>query len=478
MTMTRILIRSRQPDRRSEPEQTSAVLSHDMDSASNPIRPLLPARAGTLLLLALCLGAASLPAAKAQTAAPVIELDRIVAVVNDDVIVESELKARLRLVKDQLRQSGTALPPEDVLSQQVLERLVLERLQIQIAERAGIRVDEETLNRAVEQVARQNNFDVPRFKEVLERDGFDFARFREDIRNEILISRLQQRQLQNRITVTDRDIDNYISTIEKQGTDASAYRLSHILVAVPEAASSEAIAKARSEAERIVDTLRNGADFAKVAVAQSDGQQALQGGDLGWRNGSELPTIFADVVPKLRKGEISDPIKSSSGFHVVQVADVRGETGRHVITQTRARHIQIRPNEVTSNAEAEQRLGQLRERIENGEDFAELARANSDDRASAIQGGDLGWLNPGDTVPEFQSELDTIPAGGLSEPFKTRFGWHIVQVLERREFDDTEKVKRARASDLIRQRKMDEELQNWLRQIRDEAYVELRLDER
>ncbi len=478
MTMARILIRSRQPDRRSVPEQPSAALIHDMNSASSLIRPVRPARVGTLLLLALCLIAALPPAAKAQTAAPIIELDRIVAVVNDDVIVESELQARMRLVKDQLRQSGTGLPPEDVLRKQVLERLVLERLQIQIAERAGIRVDEETLNRAVEQVARQNNFDVARFREVLERDGFDFARFREDIRNEILISRLQQRQLQNRITVTDRDIDNYVSTIEKQGTDASAYRLSHILIAVPEAASSEAIAEARSEAERIVMTLRNGADFAKVAVGQSDGQQALQGGDLGWRNGSELPTIFAEVVPKMRKGDISDPIKSSSGFHVVQLADLRGDSGRHMITQTRARHIQIRPNEVTSNAEAKQRLEQLRERIENGEDFAELARANSDDRASAIQGGDLGWLNPGDTVPEFQSELDTIPAGGLSEPFKTRFGWHIVQVLERREFDDTEKVKRARAADQIRQRKMDEELQNWLRQIRDEAYVELRLDER
>ncbi len=454
-----------------------ATLIHDMMFDLTAIRRAPATLARTLFLLAACLSAGPLPAAVAQTAPPVIELDRIVAVVNDDVIVESELQARMRLVKDQLRQSGTALPPEDVLNKQVLERLVLERLQIQIAERAGMRVDEETLNKAVEQVAKQNNFDVPQFKEILERDGFDFARFREDIRNEILISRLQQRQVQNRITVTDRDIDNYISTVEKQGTDASAYRLSHILIAVPEAASSEAIAEARAQADQIVERLRSGAEFAKVAVAKSDGQQALQGGDLGWRNGSELPTIFADVVPKLGKGEISDPIKSSSGFHVVQLADVRGDAGRHVVTQTRARHIQVRPNEVTSEAEAKARLAQLRDRIENGEDFAELARANSDDRASALQGGDLGWLNPGDTVPEFESELNEIAVGGLSEPFKTRFGWHIVQVLERREFDDTEKVKRARAAEQIRRRKMDEELQNWLRQIRDEAYVELRLDE-
>ncbi len=433
--------------------------------------------ARALFLLAACLATGPLPAAVAQTAPPIIELDRIVAVVNDDVIVESELQARMRLVKDQLSQSGTALPPEEVLGKQVLERLVLERLQIQIAERAGMRVEEETLNKAVEQVARQNNLDVAQFKQILERDGFDFARFREDIRKEILISRLQQRQIKNRITVSDRDIDNYISTLEKQGTDASAYRLSHILVAVPEAASSEAIAEARRQAEQVVEKLRNGTDFAKLAVAQSDGQQALQGGDLGWRNGSELPTIFADVVPKMSKGEISDPIKSSSGFHVVQVADVRGDAGRHVIVQTHARHILVRPNEVTTDAEAKARLVQLRDRIENGENFEELARAHSDDRGSALQGGDLGWVNPGDTVPAFENVMKNLPAGGLSEPFQTRFGWHIVQVLERREFDDTEKVKRARAADQIRQRKMDEELQNWLRQIRDEAYVELRLDE-
>ena len=300
---------------------------------SSICRPGLPA-SGALFLLAAFLAAGPLSAATAQTAPAIIELDRIVAVVNDDVIVESELKSRMRLVKDQLGQNGTALPPEDVLSKQVLERLILERLQIQIAERAGMRVEEETLNQAVEQVAKQNNLDISQFKQVLERDGFDFARFRQDIRNEILISRLQQRQVQNRITVTDRDIDNYISTLEKQGTDASAYRLSHILVAVPEAASSEAIAEARRQAEQIVEQLRNGSDFAKLAVSQSDGQQALQGGDLGWRNGSELPTIFADVVPEMRKGEISDPIKSSSGFHVVQLADVRGDTGRHVVVQT------------------------------------------------------------------------------------------------------------------------------------------------
>jgi peptidyl-prolyl cis-trans isomerase SurA len=448
-----------------------------MQFASTLIGRLSPPMAHAFFLLATCLAAGPLPAAVAQTAPPVIELDRIVAVVNDDVIVKSELEVRMRLVEDQLRQNGTAPPPKDVLAKQVLERLILERLQIQIADRAGMRVTEETLNQAVEQVAKQNNLDVPRFKNILERDGFDFAKFRQDIRNEILISRLQQRQVQSRITVTERDIDNYIATLEKQGTDASTYRLSHILIAVPEAASSEAIGQARRRADLLVDELRNGADFAKLAVAESDGQQALKGGDLGWRNGSELPTIFADVVPKMRKGEISDPIQSSSGFHVIKLADLRGDAGRHVIVQTRARHILVRSDEVTSDAEAENRLQQLYIRVVNGDEFEELARAHSDDRGSALQGGDLGWVNPGDTVPDFEQMMNKLPVGGLSEPFKTRFGWHIVQVVERREFDDTEKVKRARAADQIRQRKMDEELQNWLRQIRDEAYVELRLDE-
>ncbi len=429
-----------------------------------------------VLLLAACLAAGPLSAA-AQTAPPIIELDRIVAVVNDDVIVESELEARTRLIKEQLRENGTALPPEDVLAKQVLERLVLERLQLQIAERNGIRVEEEALNRAVEQVAKQNNLDVAQFKQILERDGFDFARFREDLRNEILIKRLQQRQVENRITVTDRDVDNYLSTLEKQGADNSAYNISHILIAVPEAASSDDIAEARSRAEAVVEKLRNGADFAKVAVAESDGQQALKGGDLGWRTGSELPTIFADVVPTMGKGEISDPIKSSSGFHVIKLTDVRGAAGRHVVTQTRARHILVRPNELTSVAEAKTRLEQLRLRIQGGDDFAELARANSDDRGSALQGGDLGWVNPGDTVPDFETVMNKIPVGGLSEPFETRFGWHILQVTDRREHDDTENVKRSQAAAQIRQRKMDEELQTWLRQIRDEAYVELRLDE-
>lgn len=427
------------------------------------------ARQGLLCLLVLTGTAA---------AQSVIELDRIVAVVNEDVIVETELNERVRTIKSQLRQAGTPLPPEDVLEKQVLERLVLERLQLQLAEANGIRVEDEELNQAVETVAARNNLNLTQFREILERDGFDFAKFREDMRAEILIARVQQRQLQSRITISDRDIDNYLATLEQQGGGESEYFLQHILISVPEAASADQIAEARKRAEDVLLQVRNGADFAEVAVAQSDGQQALEGGGLGWRKRVDLPTMFADEVTALKKGEVTEPIKSSSGFHLVKLTDVRGDAGRHVVKQTRARHILVRPNELTTTEQAKVRLEQLKIRIENGEDFAELARAHSDDRGSALQGGELGWVNPGDTVPTFEEVMNGLAPGQVSDPFETRFGWHVVQVLERREFDDTDQARRTKAAELIRKRKMDEELQNWLRQIRDEAYVELRLEER
>lgn len=427
------------------------------------------------VLPALALIGAFAGVAGAQT---VVELDRIVAVVNDDVIVESELGTRVRTIKAQLRQAGTPLPPENVLEQQVLERLVLERLQIQIAEVNGIRVEDENLNQAVQAVARQNNLTLAQFREILERDGFDFAKFREDMRNEMLIARLRQRQVENRISVTDRDIDNYLATVEQQGGGENEYLLQHILIAVPEAASSDKIAEARAKAEDLVARLRDGANFSEMAVAESDGQQALEGGSLGWVKSANLPTIFAEAVPGLKQGEITDPIRSPSGFHIVKMADIRGDAGRHMVSQTKVRHILVRPDELTTPEEARVRLEQLRLRIENGEDFNELARAHSDDRGSALQGGDLGWVNPGGTVPKFETVMNSLAPGEVSEPFDTQFGWHIMQVLERREFDDTEQARRAKAAEVLRKRRMDEELQNWLRQIRDEAYVELRLEER
>jgi peptidyl-prolyl cis-trans isomerase SurA len=429
----------------------------------------------TACLLVTCLAGAHLRETAAQSPS-FVELNRIVAIVNDDVIVESELRLRLRTMKAQMDQSGAPMPPQEVLRTQVLERLVIERLQIQLAQANGIRVGDEALNSAVSNVAQKNNMSLAQFKEILERDGFDFGKFREEMRNEILIARLQRRQVANRITISDRDIDNFLATAERQGGGEGEYLLQHILIALPEEPSSEQIAEGRARADRVMAQLQGGADFAEVAAEESDGQQALEGGSLGWLKTADLPTIFADVVPTLGKDEVADPLRSSSGFHIVKVADIRGGASRHLVMQTRARHILVQPNELTTEAEAVSRLAMLKIRVENGEDIGELARAHSDDRGTAIQGGDLGWVSPGDTVPNFERMMDTLDVGEVSEPFETRFGWHILQVNERREHDDTEQAKRTNAAEQIRRRKMDEELQNWLRQLRDEAYVELRLD--
>ncbi|MCP5153672.1 MAG: peptidylprolyl isomerase [Ectothiorhodospiraceae bacterium] len=416
------------------------------------------------------------PTLAQRPVSPTVEIDRIVAVVNGDVIVWSELAARVRAVRAQLAQSGTAVPSDADLVRQVLERLIMDRLQLQLAETNGIRVDDETLNRAVASIAERNRLSLREFREVLERDGYDFGKFREEIRNELLIGQVRQRFVNNRVTVSQRDIDNFLAMVDKQGRSDTEYRLAHILVALPEAASPEAIAEARTKAERILADIDAGADFARTAVATSDGQQALQGGDLGWRRPTELPTFLGEVVPTLKPGEVSRLIRSPSGFHIVKLIDQRGSE-RHVVTRTRASHILIRPNEAVSAEEARIRLEQIRERVVNGEPFADLARAHSDDAGSAANGGELGWVSPGDLLPDFQKVMDALPPGQVSQPFQTQFGWHIVQVNERKDFDDTEQARRSAATQAIRDRKIEEELQNWLRQIRDEAFVEYRLEQ-
>ena len=428
------------------------------------------------MVLTVALSLAAGASAGAQSPPRIIELDRIVAIVNDDVIVESELEARVETVRAQMLDAGTQPPLEGVLRRQVLERLVLDRLQLQLAEQAGLRIDEETLNQSVAAIAAQNQLSLREFRDILELDGYDFAKFREEVRAEMLISRLRQSQVDNRVRVSQQDIDNYLATVSRQGGEATAFHLGHILVAVPEAASPEEVERARARAEETIDELRAGADFAQVASAVSDGQQALAGGDLGWRTAAELPTIFADVVPSLGVEEISDPIRSPSGYHIVKLLALRGEM-QVMVTETHARHILIRPNELVSDAEAQRRLNVIVERLVNGEDFGELARANSEDPGSAVKGGDLGWVGPGVFIPAFERQMNVLREGEISEPFQTQYGWHVVQVLERRETDDTEQARRTKAAEEIRQRKLDEELQNWLRQMRDEAYVEFRLEE-
>ncbi len=423
------------------------------------------------LLAALSVATWSLPA----TAARVQELNRIVAIVDDDVITYQELKDRLETIVAQLRQSKTPLPADNILQRQVLERLIVERLQLKMASRAGIRVDDENLNEVIGKIARDNGLTLAQFRQVLERDGFKFADFREEIRNELTISRLRSRQVESRIVITPQEVENYLAHRQAEGAEGTEYRLEHILIAVPEAARPAEIQAAKARAEELLGRLRSGADFREMAVSYSDGQQALEGGDLGWRKAGQLPTLFSEVALKMAVGAISDPIRSPSGFHILRLAEKRGET-KHVVRQTHARHILIRTDAITSDEQARARLLRLRDRILDGEDFDRLARANSDDTGSASQGGDLGWANPGMFVPAFEEAMGKLAPGQVSEPFRSQFGWHIVQVLERRDHDDTEEHIRNQAREALRQRKMEEELENWLRRMRDESYVTIRLD--
>ena len=404
-----------------------------------------------------------------------VQVDRIVAVVNDDVIMASELNDKLRTVKDQLRQQGTTLPPTAVLQRQVLDRLILNKLQLQMAEHTGIRVDDETLNRTISNIAAENQVSLDDFRKILEQDGYSYARFREDIRHQIMIARLQQRAVDNRVVVSEREVDNYLANQAHQGVTELEYHLAHILIAMPSSPSTRQLEQTRDKAQTVLEKLKGGADFKEVAAQYSDGQQALDGGDLGWRKASQVPTLFADFVADMHKGDISDLIRSPSGYHIIKLLDVR-DSKKVVVPQTHARHILIKIDELTTDEDAVRRLKQLRLRIEGGADFGDLARANSTDAVSAADGGDLGWVSPGDLVPKFEQVMNSLKPGEISEPFRTRYGWHIVQVLGRRKHDSTDDIRRARAREAIRKRKVEEARENWLRELRDDAYVEYRLD--
>jgi len=404
------------------------------------------------------------------------ELDRIVALVDDSVILQSELDEMLVTIKRQLKQQDGQLPPDDVLRKQVLERLIMMRLQLQFAERTGIRVDDEDLNAALNTIAQQNNIPLNDFRVALEREGFNFAHFRENIRNQIIITRLQQRQANSLVTVSDQEVDNFLANEKLQGGVANEFRISHILVALPEGATPDKIQAARGKAQRILDELRGGADFHKLAMSMSDGQQALEGGDLGWRTTAQIPSLFVDLITRMKPGDISDLVRSPSGFHIIKLFDHRG-MDQHKVVQTRGRHILIRTNDLVSDDDARERLDQLKQRIEGGDDFAALARAHSDDPGSAAKGGDLGWVNPGDLDPQFEEVMNGLAPGKLSAPFRTQFGWHLLQVQERRQHDDTKEFRRNTAREMIRKRKSEEEMDIWLHRLRDEAYVEYRLDE-
>ncbi|PCH64861.1 MAG: molecular chaperone SurA [Gammaproteobacteria bacterium] len=402
-----------------------------------------------------------------------LPLDRIIAVVNDEVILESELVEMERTVRDQLRQRDAVIPPSDIMRKQVLERLLIQRIQVQKADRVGIRVGDDALNAALRQIADNNGLSLREFRDVLEKDKFDFSDFRESIREEMIISRLRKSQVEDRVIVSDREIDNFLATQISQGGVETVYHLLHILISMPEAAAPEQIQEAQVKFDKVQELLDSGANFSEVAAGYSDGQNALEGGDLGWRKQGELPSLFAKVVPDLVEGQVSELIRSGSGFHLVKLAEKKSEES-HMVKQTLASHILLKTNELTTDNDAESRLQQLRERVLNGADFAELARAHSDDTGSAIEGGSLGWASPGVMVSEFEEKMDALADGEVSDVFKSRFGWHLIKVFERREQNMAEEFKRNKARAQIRQRKISEDMESWLREMRDEAYVEYR----
>ncbi len=402
-------------------------------------------------------------------------IDGIAAVVDDDVITQGELNTRLQTLVKQLREKGTQLPAMPILQRQLLERMIIEQLQMAQARQLGISISDEELNKVIDRIAAQNKLTLLQFREVLESEGHAFASFREEIRKELTIGRLRNTKVTKRVNVSPQEIDNLLESQRRSQSKNEELHLQHILIALPSDASPEQIAESRNKVEQVLGELRAGADFSNMAVSHSAGPKALEGGDIGWRRLAQLPVAFAEAIKEVGVGEVSKPIRSTSGFHLIKLLEKRGEQ-RHLTRQVDARHILISTSALISDREAKERLQRLRERILSGEDFAELARAHSDDTGSAAKGGELGWADPAIYVEAFRETIGKSQPGEVSAPFKSQFGWHILQVRQWREHDDTAKVERNRAFEALRERKTEEETENWLRRLRDEAYVEIRLD--
>ena len=403
-------------------------------------------------------------------------IDRIVAVVNNDIITQYELNERIGVARRQIETQKIPLPPQDVLEKQVLERMINERVQLQFAAETGIRVDDGALDQAIARIAEGNRMPLDQLRQALEKDGVSFAKFREDIRNEIILSRVKEREADNKVVVTENELESYFANQAQKGNDTE-YNLGQILIQVPEQANAEQIQERKKRAEQALAELKKGSDFGLVSASFSDAPNALQGGEVGWRPASRLPQLFTDALNKLQPGEISPILRSPNGFHLLKLNDKRGRDAVLVVTQTHARHILVKTNEVVSEEDAKRRLLELKERLDNGAKFADLARLQSED-GSASKGGDLGWLSPSDTVPEFEHAMDALPLNVVSAPIHTQFGWHLIEVLERRKEDVTQEKQKLRARLEIRERKADEAYQEFVRQLRDRAYVELKQDDR
>jgi len=421
------------------------------------------------------------PRPSAERGESVRLLDRVVAVVNDEVITNNELQSRLAIAETQLRRQNIALPARPILTRQVLERMIIDRAQLQLAKETGVRVDDTTVNAAIARIAEQNRLSLPQFRERVEKEGISFARFRDDVRDDIILGRLRDREVDSRVQVAEGEIDNFIAEKTGVAVNSVEYNIAQILLRVPENASADAIEAVRKRAEELATQAREGADFARLAASYSSAPEALAGGELGWRTAERLPTLFLDTIKDLKPGEIGPVVRSAGGFHVLKLTGkrsaVEGKLATGSLQQTRVRHILLRVSEVTPEADVLRRLNDLRERVvRGGQDFGQLARLHSVD-PSATRGGDLGWIYPGDTVPEFERAMNALKVGEVSEPVRTPFGWHLIQVEERRTDESPVERNRLAARQALRERKADEAYSEWLQQLRDRTHVELKLDE-
>ena len=464
-----------------------------MHKVQNPIQGI------KFAIIMLCLGVGILPGARAETAAPPAKraapaatkpkiqvADTIVAVVNSEVITRHELNDRVTLVEQRMKQQGIAMPPAAEIQKQLLERLIVDRAQLQLAKELGIHVDDTMLDRAVARIAEQNKMTLQAFRDQVEREGTSFAKFREEIRDEITMQRVREREVDNKIQITESEVDNELAAEAAAPQTQQEFNLAQILVRIPENASAEQIGERRKRAEDILGQLGAGGDFARLAATYSDSIDALKGGELGWRSQDRLPQLFVDAVANLKQGEVSAIVKSANGFHILKVLGKRGASVVKVaagaaaptVQQTHARHILIKVNQVVTAADARRKLTELKLRLDNkSATFEELAKLYSND-LSASKGGDLGWIYPGDTVPEFERAMDALKPGEISEPVESPFGFHLIQVLERKTNDVSQERQRMAARMAIRERKLEEATQDWLRQVRDRAYVEIHLDDK
>lgn len=404
-------------------------------------------------------------------------IDRVVAVVNDEALTMYDINEQSRAVLAQMKSQKVTPPAQDVLERQLLERLITERALMQYAKESGIRVDDTQVERAIARIASDNKLSADAFRKAVESEGLTFARYRDEVRNEITLQRLREREVDGRVFVSEAEVDLFLSTLNSQsGTDVE-YRLAHILVVVPDQATPEQIDARVKKIEEALRQLRSGGEFGQVAASFSDARDALKGGELGWLPTARLPTIFVEPVRSLKPGQFSGVLRSPSGFHVVKLLEIRDRNAPTVVEQTRVRHILIKVNEITSEAEAKIKIDRIKDRIDLGGKFDEQAKLNSED-GSAVKGGELGWISPGDTVPDFEQAIGRLKIGELSGPIRTPFGWHLIEVEERRTQDITTERQRDQARQALRQRKSEELFQDWVRQTRDRTYVEIRLDER